>query len=212
MPTARPLLFCLLALASAVVIAQGPTGPVGRPGLIAVHATTATELRAWDSTVDRMVRSRELVIVDSRPDPDIDGRTHETLLQYYQGIPVFGASLSRQTAQGVALSIMGTVYEDISAGVAPTLNPDQAVLAVAGTSGARRVGDAPQLVIFPTVGGCRRCWPAVSAARSRWGAISSTTLDTPMANLLLTIMDGGGVHLEKFGDSNGRILEPLLLS
>ena len=37
-------------------------------------------------------------------------------------------------------------------------------------------------------------------------------LDTPMANLLLTIMGGGGLHLEKFGDSNGRILEPLSLS
>jgi hypothetical protein len=37
-------------------------------------------------------------------------------------------------------------------------------------------------------------------------------LDTPMANLLLTIMDGGGIHLEKFGDSNGRILEPLSIS
>ena len=37
-------------------------------------------------------------------------------------------------------------------------------------------------------------------------------LDTPMANLLLTIMDGGGVHLEKLGDSNGRILEPLSVS
>jgi hypothetical protein len=30
-----------------------------------------------------------------------------------------------------------------------------------------------------------------------------------MANLLLTIMDSGGVHLETFGDSNGRLLEPL---
>jgi hypothetical protein len=28
----------------------------------------------------------------------------------------------------------------------------------------------------------------------------------------LTILDGGGVHLEKFGDSNGRILEPLSVS
>jgi len=37
------------------------------------------------------------------------------------------------------------------------------------------------------------------------------TLDTPMANLLLTILDGG-VHLEKFGDNNGRILEPLSIS
>jgi len=38
------------------------------------------------------------------------------------------------------------------------------------------------------------------------------TLDTPMANLLLTILASGGVHLEKFGDSNGRILEPLSVS
>jgi hypothetical protein len=37
-------------------------------------------------------------------------------------------------------------------------------------------------------------------------------LDTPMANLLLTIMDSGGVRLEKLGDSNGRILEPLSVS
>jgi hypothetical protein len=29
---------------------------------------------------------------------------------------------------------------------------------------------------------------------------------------LLTIMDGGGARLEKFGDSNGRILEPLSVS
>ena len=37
-------------------------------------------------------------------------------------------------------------------------------------------------------------------------------LDTPMANLLLTILDGGGVPLEKLGDSTGRMLEPLSLS
>ena len=154
LPTVPPrVLLCLLVLASAFLSAQGPAGPVSRPGLVAVHATTPNELRAWDSAVDRMVRARELMIVDSRHDPDLDGRTHETLLQYYQGIPVFGASLSRQTALGVALSIIGTVYEDVSAGVAPTLDADQAVLAVAGTSDARRVGDAPQLVIFPTVGG-----------------------------------------------------------
>ena len=36
--------------------------------------------------------------------------------------------------------------------------------------------------------------------------------DTPMANLLLTIMGGGGLHLEKFGDSSGRLLEPLAIS
>jgi hypothetical protein len=36
--------------------------------------------------------------------------------------------------------------------------------------------------------------------------------DTPMSNLLLTLMDAAGVRLEKFGDSNGRLpLEPISL-
>ena len=50
-----------------------------------------------------------------------------------------------------------------------------------------------------------RAFFAISCGSLRW-------CDTPMANLLLTILDGGGVHLEKFGDSNGRILEPLSIS
>ena len=45
--------------------------------------------------------------------------------------------------------------------------------------------------------------------RFKLGRHHQYKLDTPMANLLLTIMDSAGVHLEKFGDSNGRILEPL---
>jgi Protein of unknown function (DUF1552) len=36
-------------------------------------------------------------------------------------------------------------------------------------------------------------------------------LDTPMSNLLLTILDRAGVHLDKMGDSTGR-LEPDYLS
>ena len=53
--------------------------------------------------------------MDSRPDPNLDGRTHETLLQVpTRGIPVFGASLSRQTALGVALSTFGPLFQDIS--------------------------------------------------------------------------------------------------
>jgi len=38
------------------------------------------------------------------------------------------------------------------------------------------------------------------------------TLDTPMTNLLLTMMDGAGVRLDKLGDSNGRLLEPLAIT
>jgi len=34
-------------------------------------------------------------------------------------------------------------------------------------------------------------------------------LDTPMSNLLLTVMDSAGIRLDKFGDSTGRLFEPL---
>ena len=38
-------------------------------------------------------------------------------------------------------------------------------------------------------------------------------LDTPMSNLLLTVLDHVGVPLEKLGDSTGRLpIEPLTLS
>jgi hypothetical protein len=38
------------------------------------------------------------------------------------------------------------------------------------------------------------------------------TLDTPMTNLLLTMMDSAGVRLDKLGDSTGRLVEPLSIS
>ena len=34
-------------------------------------------------------------------------------------------------------------------------------------------------------------------------------LDTPMANVLLTVLDSIGVHVDKIGDSTGRLLEPV---
>ena len=37
-------------------------------------------------------------------------------------------------------------------------------------------------------------------------------LDTPMANVLLTILDSVGVRLDKIGDSTGRALEPVSIS
>ena len=154
MPTARlQVLFCLLVLASTSLAAQVPIGPLSRPGLVAVHATTPTELRAWDTTIDQMVRASQLIVLDARADPDLEGRSHESLAQYYQGIPVYGGSLSRQTAQGVTVSIIGTVFERISTDSDATLSADQVVLALAEASGGRLVGDAPQLLIFPTLDG-----------------------------------------------------------
>jgi Zn-dependent metalloprotease len=154
MPTTRVrLLLCLLVLAAAAPSAQSPAGPGGRPGLVAVYATTPAELRAWETTIDRMVRARGLIVTDSRPDPDLNGRRHESLVQVYQGIPVYGGSLSRQTDGAATVSIIGTVFENIAVDPAPALSADQIVRTLAGTSDANAVGDGPRLTIFPTVVG-----------------------------------------------------------
>ena len=146
------VLVCLLVPASAALAGQAPIGPSARPGLVAVHATTPAELRAWDTALNQMVRASQLIVLDSRADPDIEGRRHESLGQYDQGIPVYGGSLSRQTANGVTVSIIGTVLEGISTDPAPSLSADHVVVALAKTSGGGLVGDA-RLVIFPTLVG-----------------------------------------------------------
>ena len=83
---------------------QSPVNSKGRSGLVTVNAATPIELREWDARINQMVRARQFLTVSSYPDPDIAGRTHETVAQYYQNIPVYGGSLSRQAAQGVSVS------------------------------------------------------------------------------------------------------------
>jgi bacillolysin len=142
-------LSCLLTLTTAALAAQSPPGTGSRPGHVAVQATTPTELRNWDTRINQMVRANQFVVMSSVADPDVSGRTHESLAQYHQGIAVYGGGLSRQTAGGVSVSIIGTVFEDISVNTAATLSATQAIARLAEGVGARLVGDAPRLVIFP---------------------------------------------------------------
>jgi len=48
--------------------------------------------------------------------------------------------------------------------------------------------------------------------RFKMGRHLQYKLDTPMTNLLLTMMDSAGVRLERLGDSSGRLVEPLSIS
>jgi hypothetical protein len=178
------LLGCLLFLGAAkAVAAQILMEPGTRSGRIAVYAASPSELQTWDSTIDRMVRSRQLIAVDFRPDPDIDGRVHEDLLQYYQGIPVYGGGLSRQTAQAVPVSIIGTLFEGISIDPTPALAASDAMQAVSQTSGARVVGDRPQLVIFPTVTGAYRL-----AYRATMSDMKTYIVDASLGAVLWTTL------------------------
>ena len=146
-------LFFILAFGSALVPAEAQIGRERQPGSVPVHAIASAELRAWDTAIDQMVRGRELIVLDSRQDPDIDGRRHESLAQHYRGIPVYGGSVSRQTGNGASVSIIGTIFTGISLDANPTLTPEQAVRSAAGTSGAQLAGESPRLVVFPTLTG-----------------------------------------------------------
>ena len=141
------ILFCLLVLTGAALAAQTPAGQLRRPGLVAVHATTPIDLREWDTRINQMVGGNQLVVLSARTDPDISFRTHESLAQYHQGIPVYGASLSRQTAQGASVSIIGTVFENVSVDSSTAMSASQIVRGLAEAVGAQPAGDVPRSVI-----------------------------------------------------------------
>ena len=123
-------------------------------GAVNIRATTVNSILEWDATVDGMVQSRELVVGLLRDDPVLQDRRHESFIQYYQGIPVYGGSLSRQTSRGVTVSILGTLLTGIALDPVPGLSADEVVTILQNVSGGTLVGaNIPQLIIFPTLTG-----------------------------------------------------------
>ena len=96
----------LVLLCPASVPAQSAViAPQPGMGRLTVAAATPAELRSWDGTIDQFVQRGELVMRSMRKDPVLAGHRHETFVQSYWGIPVYGGSLVRQTAGGVTVSV-----------------------------------------------------------------------------------------------------------
>lgn len=151
---------CRLKLVASVIVTAAalfavPTDRAraqARPSLIA--ATSDAAIRAWDTAVDRMVRTGGLHVRHARADALRPGRTHERLDQYYKGVRVYGGDIARQTEGGVTLSIFGTVYDDIDLDVSPAQSPDAARAIVQRLSGVERgASRSPELLILPDDGG-----------------------------------------------------------
>ena len=121
-------------------------------GALNISATTHDSIKEWDTTINRMVQSRELVARVIRADPILQDRQHETLVQHYQGVRVYGGSLSRQTSRGVTVSILGTLLTGIALDPVPGLSAVQALTMIQNVSGGTLVGtDSPELIIFRTL-------------------------------------------------------------
>jgi thermolysin len=150
--TRRPHQFLVTcALLGAALLAPSPPLRGQGPRLQQITAVAPAELRAWDSQVDRMIRSRELQLRLDREDTLMAGRRHTRFRQTVHGVPVYGAEVARQTDEkGLTVSIFGSVYEGIDIGTTPALSSDRVRTLIAERTGVELgKGREPRLTILP---------------------------------------------------------------
>ena len=121
-------------------------------------APGAAQLQPWNAeaidrplaaaTVDAMTQVGDLVVVSRRLDRLLPDRMHEYLAQYLDGVPVYGAGVSRQMRSDETVSLFGRIHENIEIGTVPALLPDDALAGLAQATDASFV-DTPELVVLP---------------------------------------------------------------
>jgi thermolysin len=133
---------------------------LGADSAVHVAAASAAAVHEWGARVEAMERGGDLAVRLARPDTMIPGRRHERLAQLYEGVPVWGGELVRQSDAAGPLTVFGTWYDGIDLDVRPTLGPRDVEGRLAGMGG-RPFGTrgGPQLVVLPLrEGGYRLAW------------------------------------------------------
>jgi bacillolysin len=121
---------------------------------LTVAPDTPAATRDWDNAVNRMLRTNELQVRLERDDTLIAGRTIEQLDQFYQGVRVWGGSVSRQLDGGIATSVFGTLYADIAVDVVPPFTQEQAKAVIERVGGTELGADrVPELIVLPAESG-----------------------------------------------------------
>ena len=164
----------LMGLAAAAALAVPVAGSAGQAPAdrleIAVTGTEVSALRRTDDLVDARMRNDELVLASRTPDRYLSGRVHEGFAQYHGGVPVLGGGVSRQLADGVTVSIFGTLHEGIDVDTAPRVPADEALALIAAQTGAGpATAGPPSLVILPTLAGDHvLAWRMPMTDRQTW--------------------------------------------
>ena len=152
-------LACVTA-ALGLLFSRAPTAQ-SRGTLATIVPGSAQALRDWDTRTQAMLRTGELRMRQVRDDTLIPGHTVERADQYYRGVRVFGADISRQMDEhGVVLSVFGNLYDGIDIAADPKLAPDEVRTRVAGLAGVAQADSSePELVVLPRdEGGFRLAW------------------------------------------------------
>ncbi len=144
-----PAALTLLLTIPPAVTAQ----PQVRPDILTLSAGGAgslTALREANALVDQL--SRDGTLRRSRQDSDrlIGDRTHDRYQQFHEGVPVFGAEVTRQTSRGLSVSVFGTIHLGIDIDTTPGLTPFAATSIIEELSGTTTPGASqPRLVVLP---------------------------------------------------------------
>jgi bacillolysin len=155
-----------------------------------VDAAAANELRLWDGNLAMWTQTGVLQRVRLESDPLVAGRSHERLVQYYRGVPVFGAHVTRQINEiGQTESIFGVVHPDITLAIAPTLTQENGTARLrADGSGEIDPDSQVTLVVLPTPTGYRLTWNARVVSTSD-GMVRNIFVDAATGDMLLSYDD-----------------------
>lgn len=126
------------------------------PGLVTLSVgsgSSPTEMEEVGALIDRMTSDGQLVLQARHSDRQLPARQHEGFSQYFSGVPVHGASISRQTEAGTTISIFGTVYTDIDIDPSPSLSLGDASTLIAQGFGVTALEVLQPLTILPTLDG-----------------------------------------------------------
>ena len=148
--------FAVAAVAVVLAAAESAAGqePPGRRDLAVTFAADVSTMRRADALVDALARSKALAPASRRSDPHLPRRAHESFRQVHEGVPVQGGGVSRQSADGVTVSIFGTLHRDIEVDTTPRVAAAEALALLERQTGAGpATREPPTLVILPTLRG-----------------------------------------------------------
>ena len=95
-------------VAAAALFVSLDTGSAQQASSLRFNAT-GNDLRAVEQFVTAQERAGALRVRQVTQDPSLPSRTVERLQQYYQGVPVWGAEVVRDSDRGVPVSIFGDI-------------------------------------------------------------------------------------------------------
>ena len=135
----------LMVAGSAAVSGQELRGPLE----ISVAAFDDTSsLRRFDALVETLAAGGELVLASSRPDVQLQGRTQQFFQQQHEGVPVYGAGVSRQQAGGATFSLLGAIETGIEVDPQPRFQSAEAFELLEQQTGVGALSnELPELVI-----------------------------------------------------------------